>query len=148
MTRVRLLALPALLLALLAVPSGASAAPAGPTQIRNAITDLAAPVSTIGRHGPAHPRVATDTAYGLRFASPCRTRLVVRSTMWVTHYGLWSGGRLIGHGLVGPRADSHVTVVHNLRLRANQQVSFQARPDWGTFILTVYANPKPCPGAS
>ena len=146
MTRTRLLALPALLLALLAVPSGASAA----TASHSAVSNLPAGGGneTANETATVHPRVATDTAYGLSFASPCRTRLVVRSTMWVTHYGLWSGGRLIGRGLVGPRADSHVTVVHNLRLRANQQVSFQARPDWGTFILTVYANPKPCPGAS
>ncbi len=140
MTRTRLLALPVLLLALLAVPSGASAAVRVDASTRGGF-------SALSENSP-HPRVATDTAYGLSFASPCRTRLVVRSTMWVTHYGLWSGGRLIGRGLVGPRPGSHVTVVHNLRLRANQQVSFQARPDWGTFILTVYANPKPCPGAS
>src|SRR5690242_5222764 len=66
------------------------------------------------------------------FSSPCRTRLVVRVTNWPTHYGIWSHDKLIARGYTGPTSGSN-TRVFNLRLKPYQLVSFQARPDWGTF---------------
>lgn len=100
------------------------------------------------------PRSAGEAAYGLSISSPCRTQIVVRSFPWRTGYAIHRGGLdgpVIARGVVGPtwvttprHTPGEVVVHHIPHLRANQKVTFGAAPDWGTFIFSVYANPRPC----